>query len=117
MAITLTVATRLPDIPWTNIPLANGWVYYGDSFQATPQYCRHNGVVILKGLVKNGSMVGDVGMGTLPVGCRPALQLHRATIANLAFAAFGITQAGTLTYKTGSNLWFSFDGTSFVAEQ
>jgi lysophospholipase L1-like esterase len=61
---------------WTGvleaIPLAGTWVNYGGTW-ATPQaVISEDGIVVLKGLIKNGAAVAGSQLGTLPAGMRPA---------------------------------------------
>jgi hypothetical protein len=58
------------DTKWVTPTLSGTWLYYGWPF-ATPGYRRLNGIVYLKGLVKNG---GLVVIFQLPVGFRPLEQ-------------------------------------------
>jgi hypothetical protein len=58
------------DTEWVTPTLSGTWLYYGWPF-ATPGYRRLNGIVYLKGLVKNG---GLVVIFQLPVGFRPLEQ-------------------------------------------
>ena len=57
-------------LPWTLLPLLNGWAQYGAPY-ASGSYTKDSlGVVHLKGLLNPGGRGADI-IGVLPVGFRP----------------------------------------------
>ena len=57
--------------PWQSVTFSNSWVDYGSNYD-TAQYRKlANGMVELKGFVKNGTTAAGTQMFTLPVGYRP----------------------------------------------
>jgi hypothetical protein len=64
--------TKKVQAPWIDLPLINGWVWYGSG--GFPQYyVDDRNFLHVKGLVKNGLGSGGVGIARLPVGARPAV--------------------------------------------
>lgn len=120
---------------WITPTLTGSWVYYGSPF-AVPQYMRKNGIVYLKGLVKNGTLAS--AMFTLPAGYRPAEQrIFSGVTSSMATGAtvpvtlpahthttlattcrIDVTTAGVVgaAAANASNSFISLDGICFPAE-
>jgi hypothetical protein len=83
------------DTGWQDMALQNSWVPYnavGGTYEQ-PGYRRINGVVYLKGLVKNGTVAVGTILGNLPVGFRPKAQQVFAAVN-------GSPQSGAATTGT-----------------
>jgi hypothetical protein len=104
---------------WCNLTLLNSWVHYG-SPHSTPQYTKSaDGMVLLKGLVRSGTL--GVTMATLPAGYCPKEQLLLAVAANGTWGRVDITSGAagsgcTITGSVVSASWTSFDAIHFLAE-
>lgn len=93
--------------------LQNSWVPYGGVYN-NPGYWKDTfGVVHLRGMVKNGTMVQAIF--TLPAGYRPPFQELLSTVSNFAVGAVEITTAGIVMATSGTNTWVSLDGLTFRA--
>ena len=102
---------------WTALPLSNLWVPYPGF--STPLYKKENGIVYIKGLVKDGTITLNTTIATLPVGHRPSETMVLATVqGGNTFARIDITNTGLIrTGAVTSNSFLSLDGISFPAEQ
>lgn len=120
-------------VTFTAMPLANGWVNYGDKYTTAGYTKAADGIVMLRGLIRAGSTTNGVPIATLPAGYCPAWR--NLTIAQGAGAA-GTNASQTAgrvdvvwngsngcnleyinTSPTASNLWFSLDGISYMQER
>ena len=104
------------DTAWTPLPYLNGWVDYGAGYSPCGYRKLSSGLVILKGLVKNGTASVIL---TLPAGYRPGLTL----IFNMQTNPGGATPCrvdvgpnGDIGHQGGSNVWISLSGIVFLAE-
>lgn len=94
--------------------LVNSWVNYDAStYSPVGYYKDQDGLVHLRGLIKNGT-IGAICFA-LPAGYRPAFSLNIATASNAAFALCTIDTSGNVTAFSGSNTWFSLDNITFRA--
>ena len=100
---------------WTNATYTNSWASYGGQYPPARYIKDDLGIVHLDGLVMNGTI--GLGIFTLPAGFRPAYQMifpvvtHPNTIGRL-----DIQSNGVVLPATGSNVWFSLSGVTFLAE-
>lgn len=103
---------------WTVIGASdfkNGWVNFDPATKQTAAFMKDSaGFAHMKGLIKSGT----VGLKclTLPVGYRPALRAHFATVSNDAFGYFYVDPNGDVVPLIGSNVYFSLDSGIFRAE-
>lgn len=110
-------------LPWRTVGAAgepaflNNWVNYdgGVTYQTAAFYRDPQGIVHLKGLIKNGTLGAPVFV--LPVGYRPFKETIFACLANSAISDVRITAAGVLSQNVGSNTWLSLANINFRAEQ
>jgi hypothetical protein len=93
----------------------NSWQRYSSLFPDAAFYKRADGLVVLKGFISTGAL--GTSAFTLPKGYRPAQNLIMSRIANSGAGRLDIGADGTVTPVTGSNVWFSLEGVTFVAEQ
>lgn len=102
------------DTSWNPFAYLNGWVDYGVPYSPCGYRLLPNGLVLLKGLVKNGSAAT---MLNLPAGYRPGIQLllNVQTSPNVA-CRVDISTGGDVNHTGGSNGWVSLNGISFLAE-
>lgn len=102
------------DTAWTDLPLANSWVYYGSPY-TTPQYRRLKGVVYFKGLVKSGTL--NAPIFTLPAGFRTSAVMHIPLVSNGFVVITNIYPNGDFyAPSTASSNWIALDAISYVAE-
>lgn len=107
---------RNDDTDWADASLLNSWVNY-DIRKA--QYRRLNGVVWMRGLVKDGTIGTTILQ--LPVGFRPAASAgaehHFPVASNGAFGCVRVWNSnGVVDVVTGSNAWVDFSSVHFIAE-
>lgn len=108
--VTYTEAINLPPnaFTWTAVTFANSWVNYGGAHAVAAYGKTAEGMVVLKGLVKDGT-VGST-MFTLPADFRPAQACRFGTIANGAGGRIDITTGGAVSLATGgSNVYVSLN--------
>lgn len=103
---------------WTNITMANSWVYYGAPY-STPQYTKtSDGMVTLKGLIRSGTVTSGTVIGTVPANFRPAKSIILDSICAGLFCRIDIDNTGNIIARAGvSATWTSLDGLTYLAEQ
>ncbi len=103
---------RISQEAWTAVSFEAGWVNYDATTYATAAYFKDShGVVHLKGLVKNGSIGGN--LFTLPALYRPALTEHFPMVSNGLFGYGWVQPNGVVSLQSGSNTWVALNGISF----
>lgn len=102
---------------WTTLTL-NGWVPF-DTGHTQPRYRKgSDGIVSVKGLIKNGDTNPGAVIATLPVGFRPKERLCIAGVAGAAHSRIDILANGQIIVGGYANPgWTSLDNIMFVAEQ
>ncbi len=95
---------------------ANSWVNFGGS-QITAAFIRlPDGMVLLRGQVKSGTI--GAAVFTLPAGYRPsAIVGPFAVHSNAAFGECEVLSTGEVVALTGNNTSFNLDGVCFLGEQ
>ncbi len=102
------------DTSWSALTLTNSWVDYGTPFP-TPGYRKMgDGLVLLKGTLKNGTL--GAAMFTLPVGYRPIGQIGFASDNGGSHGVMEVKANGEVTASTGSNIYVRLDVVRFLAE-
>lgn len=106
-------------LAWENLTLQNGWTTY-DSVYSAPSYIKtSDGVVVLKGLIKNSntSAEGKV-IATLPVSYRPSATLVFPSSAYLnSYARIDVNSNGEIIYISGgSETWLSLENIRFIPD-
>jgi hypothetical protein len=104
---------------WQNLtPLKGGWVFYG-SPHSTAQYAKGNDdIVIVKGLVKSGTITNGTVVATLPPGYRPKEKMLLTTVGNQHHTRVDVAPNGDITFEgTADAGWTSLDPIIFIAEQ
>ena len=94
----------------------SSWVNYGAGLATAAFRKDADGVVHIKGTVKNGT-VGIAVAFTLPAGYRPALREDFVTIGNGAIGQVVVNANGEVWILAGSNVNHHLNTVSFVAEQ
>lgn len=103
-----STAVTIPQ--WAPIPLEGGWSDYGTPW-AAPSYTKtKSGVVLLRGLIRNGT--GQIGK--LPADYAPDANLIFATSSNEAFGRLDVLNNGSLMPTISSSTWFSLDEISYM---
>lgn len=109
------------DTGWIALTLLNGWVNFDTAAGglATAAYRRVNGVVYLRGTIKNGSLTSGTALFVLPEGFRPASMLRFMLLSNVAIAVAHLSNTGSIVFSGAapSNASLSLDTIRFVAEQ
>jgi hypothetical protein len=104
-------------VTWVTPSILNGSVNYGGPF-TTFQYGKtSDGVVMLKGLIKGGTMTNGTRVFNLPQGFRPATRQLLSGVSYDAHARIDVAPNGDVFIMDGGNTnWVSFDAVSFYAE-
>lgn len=98
---------------WTSVALQNSWVSFGAGYGAA-QYMRDaNGIVHLRGVIKDGTATAGTLLFTLPAGFRPpSKMLHLA--ASPTIEGIQIDTDGTVKLDTDvTNTFLSLDSIHF----
>lgn len=101
------------DSDWIVPTFTNSWVNYG-STHAVVGFRRHKGFVILKGLMKSGTL--GVPAFVLPEGYRPAEQLLFPTISNALIGRIDIFANGDVVPSQSTNAWVTLSHISFFID-
>lgn len=102
---------------WTNLALLAGWQNYGGIY-TVPQYTKaSDGIVTVKGLIKNGTTTGNPVIANLPPGYRPKERIVLHVVANGAYGRIDINTNGDMIALTSNATWTALDGIHFMAEQ
>ena len=100
---------------WIGLTMQGTWAYYGAPY-TMPQYTKSSdGVVTLKGLIRNGTIGTTVA--TLPVGYRPNYRILFSTVSNSVYGRLDIDASGNIIAQGGNTAWYSLDGIMFYADQ
>ncbi|MEO5949815.1 MAG: fibronectin type III domain-containing protein [Candidatus Saccharimonadales bacterium] len=109
-----TSSYLIPD--WTACALQNSWVNYGAPHAAAAFTKTSADVVVLKGLVKNGTGNGSEVLCTLPPGYRPSYRLlFEVAVSGGATGRIDIDTAGNIIWVGGSTSWTNLSGLTFIA--
>lgn len=104
-----------PAPAWQTPVFENAWVAFGGGF-GPPSYMRDMvGIVHLRGIAKSGTVGTNIFI--LPVGFRPGFTEQFSVASNHAFGELTIYPTGAVVLATGSNVWASLAGVSFLAER
>ena len=95
---------------WTPLALQNSWIDYSPPYASASYTKTSAGLIVLKGLVKNGS--GTIGI--LPAGYRPSNGVMFENSTNSAGGRVDVTASGSIIMSVGNNAWFSLDGIAFM---
>lgn len=104
--------TVLQQEGWQNVSFQNGWQNYGGTFNTAGYFKDSQGVVHLKGLVRNGAI--GTTIFTLPTGYRPAGRELQVVATNPNTAGrVDILSDGNVQAVAGNSGWLSLDGITF----
>lgn len=106
-----TAPDAFPDTGWLSPTYANGWVDFGSPGSA---YRRIAGLVVVRGLVKSGTLNSTIF--TLPVGFRPGAFLIFPSSSGQTFSETRLLTDGTLSQSGGSTNGYHAINITFVAE-
>jgi hypothetical protein len=102
------------------VSFSNSWVNNGGAYPGAA-YGREDGLVLLRGLVRSGTVSGSGTIFVLPVGYRPGARLMFPVIcasgSTRQIGQCDITSIGEVIAVTGANTFWSLDGLLFRAEQ
>lgn len=103
---------------WQPLTLQNGWVVF-DSGHTQPRYRKgSDGIVTVKGLIKNGNVNWGTTIATLPPGYRPKERICMIGVAGGSHSRIDILPSGELMIAGYTNsTWTSLDNISFMADQ
>lgn len=103
----------IQNAPWTDLTTAlqNNWVNYGNGFATAAMYKDSEGVVHLRGLIKNGLNVPNTLITTLPAGYRPVAghQIFEVINGNDTFGRIDVETDGDVVFRGITNSFISLD--------
>ena len=100
---------------WVTPVLQNSWTDYGSTFTGAGYTKTSAGVVMLKGLIKNGTATQGTVIATLPVGYRPTAKLiFQVTTNSNTSGRIDIETNGNITVHTVNNGWVTLSGITFI---
>jgi hypothetical protein len=110
--------TTLGWSPLTLLSPAN-WQVFDLTGHSTNEYRKgSDGIVTVKGLIKNGDTTGGAVIAQLPPGYRPKERLCFAGVAGAVHSRIDILSDGKIIVAGYANSgWTSMDNISFIAEQ
>lgn len=103
----LTLLAGLVSTPeaWVAPSFTNSWVNFDAVNEETAGYRKQaDGMVLLKGYVKSGTVGTATPMFTLPTGYRPLKTERFPVVSNGAFGYVQITTGGAVSLAAGSNV-------------
>lgn len=102
-----SLGLRIPSsgpLVWTNATLLNAWVAFNAATYHTAGYTKTpDGLVQLRGLIKDGTASAGTTLFTLPVGYRPSKILTFAIQAGAAIEVIDIQPDGDVVLATASS--------------
>jgi hypothetical protein len=103
---------------WSNLTLQGGWSFYGGVY-TTPQYTKStDGMIVVKGFIKGGTITAGTVVATLPVGYRPLQTIMISDVAWDYYARWDIQPNGNIVAQyIGNNGWASMNAITFYGEQ
>lgn len=99
---------------WVAPTYTNSWVNFGSSYENGKYGKDQRNFVILKGLVKSGTI--NTSMFTLPAGFRPLAKRVFPVASNSTIGVVEVRTDGTVVPTIGNNTYVSLEGISFYAE-
>jgi hypothetical protein len=94
--------------------LQNGWENHGGGFENTGFWKDKEGLVHLRGLIKNGTIAQSTVLFTLPAGYRPQARLIFTILNNNAVGRIDLLPNGdVIIANVSSNLWLNLTGIHF----
>jgi Tfp pilus assembly protein PilE len=112
-SLTSGYGTTSVTIPlWATPVLRNNWSDFGSGFSTAGYTKTSNGLVVMKGLIKGGTVGQPVA--TLPVGYRPSQNYRFEGVSNSASALIDIYINGDVYFSLGNSAWASLDNIRFM---
>ncbi len=103
---------------WTNLPLQSTWVAFDAANYSPPTYTKSaDGIVTVRGLIKNGPTTAGTFIAQLPPGYRPAETLLFTVIANGGWGRVNVQPNGNIEVRSVGSSFTSLDSVTFIAEQ
>lgn len=112
-AVSTEATLSLQTQAWQPLTLQNSWVNY-NALYGTPQYTQTgSGVVIVRGLIRNGIDAQYTVLATLPPGMRPSQRLIMPTstsnnVTNI-HARVDVAANGDIILVRGTNAWLAIN--------
>jgi hypothetical protein len=100
---------------WTDATLENSWANYGAPYANAGFFKTTEGVIHLRGAIKDGTTTSGTNIFTLPTGYRPEYQMEIVCMNNGAFGRITIETDGNVKARAVSATLTNFDGISFKA--
>lgn len=121
-----TASQALPEwATFTLGPTSDPWVDYNTATYQTHGFTKTSaGVVVLRGIIKDGSTATDTVIGILPEGYRPSNRLTFVTstytsgggASNSGTGRLSIWPDGKMVASEMNASWFTVDGVAFLAD-
>jgi len=102
---------------FTSLATKNSWVAYGSPWPTPGFYKAPDGMVTLRGLIRNGTTTAGTVLATLPACAVPDGRLIFSGMSAAAFARIDVLTSGDITAQGGSisGSWLDLDGITFMA--
>lgn len=95
---------------WTTPALSNLWVSYATASFPALQYTKSSdGVVTIRGMIKNGTAAANTLIVNLPAALRPSSRRVFNVPSNAVNGRVDITSGGDLITQTVSNVWLAIN--------
>lgn len=95
----------------------NGWANFGNANNNVRFAKDAIGYVHLGGTASGGTTAANTLVYTLPAGYRPLNIVNFPAISNGLFGGIYVDTNGNVRIITASNIWLTFEGITFLAEQ
>jgi len=105
-------------LSWTAPTLLNSWVNYDAANYANAGYAKTaDGIVHLRGSIKDGVASAGTTLFTLPTGFRPTKRHQFAVVADGAIEVVDVATNGDVVLGTASSAtWLSLSGIAFSVD-
>lgn len=104
---------------WSTFTLGAGWVDFDNTFFTGAGYAKgSDGIVRMKGLIKNGATANGTVIGNLPAGFRPSARVLTEQDCNPNVECrVDVLANGNVEVYAANSGWTSLDNVTFLAEQ
>lgn len=109
----LTLTGSIVQEAWNAAGFQNSWVNYDGTHNPAGYYIDKEGVVHLRGRIKNGTIAATVFQ--LPAGYRPPYTEYHTAGGSATPTEVSIDSSGNVVVAVGTNTWVSLDGITFRA--
>ncbi len=116
LRVNITGLPGVSPLTWATLALENLWVNFGAPYQDAKYAKSAEGVVYLRGLIKDGTGTAGTRIATLPVGFRPLAKERFAVDANNVEEQLEVGSDGQVIINTALSAPLSLSGISFSVD-